>query len=225
MNRFIEKEIGGEWNSTLKQEKEKKKKEDEKDTEKKKTTTTGKTKTTATKAPPLYVTAAFRYLTERNAKGLPPQSKFEVDAVARLMRAKKLAKELEGGAAVYMAAVLDYLAAEVLDLAGDAAAEDDNAHIIAPKHLKVAIAKDKELRALLESVAPMKVQKTDEHKKAASSPSKTKRPISECAQEAAETGIASAVSVPDKSPDRKRQRKCDVADSPRGDPRGGGSYE
>ena len=204
VNRFIEKEMGSDWNRTLKKEKGK-------------TTVAEEASSTATtKAPPLYVTAAFRYLTERNLKGSPAQSKFEVDAVARLMKAKKLADELEGGAAVYMAAVLDYLAAEVLDLAGDAAAADDNAHIIAPKHLKKAIAKDKELRALLESVAPMKVKKAVENKQetstasssadigSASSAKRMKRPMSAEADDA-----SSGASTLSKRVVKKRQRKDD----------------
>ncbi|KAK8532557.1 hypothetical protein V6N13_131877 [Hibiscus sabdariffa] len=76
---------------------------------------------------------------------------FPVGRIARFLKKGRYAERFGSGSPVYLSAVLEYLAAEVLELAGNAARDNKKNRII-PRHIQLAVRNDEELSRLMGGV-------------------------------------------------------------------------
>ena len=74
---------------------------------------------------------------------------FPVGRIHRYLKGS--APRIGAGAPVYLAAVLEYLCAEILELAGNAARDNKKSRII-PRHITLAVRNDEELNKFLSGV-------------------------------------------------------------------------
>ncbi|GMN38166.1 hypothetical protein TIFTF001_007407 [Ficus carica] len=76
---------------------------------------------------------------------------FPVGRIARFLKKGRYSQRVGSGSPVYLSAVLEYLAAEVLELAGNAARDNKKTRIV-PRHIQLGVRNDEELSKLLGSV-------------------------------------------------------------------------
>ncbi|XP_032525255.2 histone H2A, sperm-like [Danaus plexippus] len=76
---------------------------------------------------------------------------FPVGRIHKILRKGNYAPRIGAGAPVYLAAALEYLSAEILELATEVAKENNKTRVI-PRHILFAIKNDEELNRMLSGV-------------------------------------------------------------------------
>jgi histone H2A len=85
----------------------------------------------------------------RSSKGRKAGLQFPVGRIHRYLKGS--APRIGASAPVYLAAIIEYLCAEILELAGNAARDNKKSRII-PRHVQLAVRNDEELNKLLGGV-------------------------------------------------------------------------
>ncbi|VDN96150.1 unnamed protein product [Rodentolepis nana] len=85
------------------------------------------------------------------SKSLRAGLSFPVGRVSRFLRRGRYCERIGAGAPVYLAAVLEYLTAEILELAGNAARDNKKSRVV-PRHIQLAVRNDEELSRMLHQV-------------------------------------------------------------------------
>jgi len=92
-------------------------------------------------------TASKTHVSRSTKAGL----QFPVARIGRYLKKGRYAKRVGAGAPVYLAAILEYLTAEILELAGNAARDNKKKRII-PRHIQLAVRNDEELNKIFSNV-------------------------------------------------------------------------
>lgn len=92
-----------------------------------------------------------RSLIERQTKSFKAGVYFPVSRIKRYLKNRIDGKRISDYSAVYLAAVLDYLIAEVIEISGNVT-KDMNKKLIIPRHIKCGVGQDKELDELFQHV-------------------------------------------------------------------------
>lgn len=95
--------------------------------------------------------AAVKRKIQRRSRSEKAGLTFPVSRISRYLKRSCLKNRIAGGAPVFLGAVLEYLVAEVMEVAGNAA-RANNRRLINPRHILLAIANDTELNKLLKGV-------------------------------------------------------------------------
>jgi histone H2A len=89
--------------------------------------------------------------TKKTSSSTKAGLQFPVGRIGRFLKKGRYAQRVGAGAPVYLASVLEYLTAEILELAGNAATENKKSRIV-PRHIQLAVRNDEELNKLLGGV-------------------------------------------------------------------------
>ena len=102
-----------------------------------------------TKAITKYSTSTGGNVVNRVPKSARAGLQFQVARGESIIRTEQRGDRVSDSAPVYLTAVLEYLCAEFLDLAGNAA-KDKNRNTITTRHLSLAILQDEELKQIID---------------------------------------------------------------------------
>jgi len=111
----------------------------------------GASATPKKRAAPKPKAAAKEAAAEGHSRSFKAGLQFPVGRIHRQLKEGRYASRVGAGAPVYLAAVLEYLVAEILELAGNASRDNKRVRIV-PRHIQLAVRNDEELNKLLQDV-------------------------------------------------------------------------